>query len=127
MNRISELRKINRLSQADLAGYVGCSQKAISNYENGSREIPYGVLRKLSEAFNCSTEYILGEINEKSPAAQGSEANGVSSFFMSESQFRRTQELNTIFLQLDDVGKAQLFAYAKFLEQQQSAAPVSQD
>ena len=36
-----ELRKAARLSQSDLAKFAGCTQAAISKYEQGQRKIPY--------------------------------------------------------------------------------------
>ena len=131
MNRILEMRKAAKLSQGDLAKFAECSTMAISNYENGTRKIPYDVLKKLSTAFNCSPEYLLGESDTKSPAAYSSEAktDSVAPPPSSEDQalFKRLQEANTLFLSLDDAGKAQALAYLQFLSQQQANSPDAQD
>lgn len=131
MNRILELRKAAKLNQEDLAKFAGCSQKSLSNYENGTRKIPYDVLKKLSTAFNCSPEYLLGESDTKSPAASGSEAKSDSVIpppsTEDQALFKRLQEANTLFLSLDDAGKAQALAYLQFLAQQQASSPDAQD
>ena len=131
MNRITQLRKEANLNQSDLAKFVGCSTMAISNYENENRKIPPDVLVKLCQAFNVTADYLLGfsDANAKSPAAQGSEANGVSASTppsMSEEQFRRIQEANNLFLKLDEAGKAQAIAYLQFLAAQQATDPDAQ-
>lgn len=130
MNRITELRKARNLSQESLAKFVGCNQTAISKYEKGQRKIPPEVIAKLCQAFNVTSDYLLGfaDTNIKSPAAQGSEAVvdfGASSVDMDT--FTRIQRANKLFLSLDDAGKAQALAYLEFLEAQQSKAPEAQD
>ena len=130
MNKITQLRKEAKLNQSDLAKYLGCSTMAISNYENGNRKIPPDVLDKLCTAFNCSADYLLGRSEIKSPAAQSSEANGVSASTppsMHEDQFRRIQEANNLFLKLDEAGKAQAIAYLQFLAAQQATDPDAQN
>ena len=127
MNRIIELRKQSKLSQADLAKFVGCDQTAISKYEKGLRKIPYEVIDKLCTAFNCSADYLLGRSEIKNPAAKSSEVvidAGASSVDMDT--FRRIQEANSLFLKLDDAGKAQALAYLQFLAQQQATDPETQ-
>ena len=129
MNRILELRKEFKLSQEDLAKFAGCSQMAISYYEKEQRKIPYEVIDRLCSAFNCSADYLLGKSHIKNPAAQSSEANGVSASAppsMSEDQFRRIQEANNLFLKLDEAGKAQAIAYLQFLAAQQATDPAAQ-
>lgn len=129
MNKIADLRKLNKLSQAELAAYVGCSQRALSYYEQNQRKIPYDVLDKLCSAFNCSADYLLGKSDIKSPAAQNSEANSVSVAVppsMPEDLFRRIQEANSLFLKLDEAGKAQAIAYLQFLAAQQATDPDAQ-
>ena len=60
MNRIEELRKKNNLSQTELGKIVNLSQKAISRYENGSAEPDLYTIKKLSEYFNVTIDYLLG-------------------------------------------------------------------
>ena len=129
MNRISELRKINRLSQAALAEFVGVTQATISKYELDQISIPDNAVEKLCIALNCSADYLLGFTDMKSPAAQNSEANSISVAAppsMPEDLFRRIQEANSLFLKLDEAGKAQAIAYLQFLAAQQATDPDAQ-
>lgn len=126
MNRILELRTLAKLSQADLAKFVGCSQRAISNYEKTDRQIPYDVIDKLCTAFDCSAEYLLGRSDIKKPPVAYSDErpNPVLRLDGPGSEpsdvFMRIQEANKLFLQLDDIGKAQALAYLQFLAAQQA-------
>lgn len=127
MNRISELRKASRLSQADLAKFLNVTQGTISKYELDQINIPVEVLDKLCTAFDCSADYLLGRSDIKNPAAKSSEVvidAGASSVDMDT--FRRIQEANSLFLKLDDAGKAQALAYLQFLSQQQATDPETQ-
>ena len=65
MNRIKLLREEKGMSQKELATKLSLSEGSISLYENESRKPSYEVLIKLSEIFNCSIDYIVGNSNEK--------------------------------------------------------------
>lgn len=68
--RIRNLREDRDLSQKTIADYLGCSQVAYSYYEIGKRALPVDLLCKLADLYNCSTDYLLGRTNEKSPYPQ---------------------------------------------------------
>ena len=57
---IRKLRKEHRLSQIQLANYLGCSQRIYSNYERGEVDIPTKILIKLSDFYGTSIDYLLG-------------------------------------------------------------------
>lgn len=64
-NRIKELRLENNMTIANLADKLGVSNRAISFYEKGERDISTETLLKLSEIFNCSTDYLLYKTDVK--------------------------------------------------------------
>ena len=59
-NKIKELRKSCRLSQAKAAEKLGISDTAFQNYEYGKRDIPGDVLYKMASLFGSTVDYILG-------------------------------------------------------------------
>lgn len=61
MERLVELRKKHDLTQQDMARILGISRQAYSNYELGNREADYSTLKKLSNYFNVTVDYLLGE------------------------------------------------------------------
>lgn len=59
--RLKELRYESRMSQTQLARLVGCSQPMIAMWEKGECEPTASNILKLSEVFNCSSDYLLGK------------------------------------------------------------------
>lgn len=67
MNRLKLLREEKGLYQADIAKVLGTSITAVTYYENEKRDIPTEVLKKLSDFFNVSIDYILGKSDIRNP------------------------------------------------------------
>jgi transcriptional regulator with XRE-family HTH domain len=59
MNRIKQLREENKWTQLELSQKIDCAMSSIAMYEKEERKPSLEVLVKLSEAFNCSIDYIL--------------------------------------------------------------------
>lgn len=59
-SRIKELRKRMGMTQSDLAKKLGISASAVGMYEQGRREPDSRIILKLSESFNVSVDYLLG-------------------------------------------------------------------
>ncbi len=55
-----EQRKINQLTQRQVADYLGISQPSYIRYENGQSEPTLANLVKLAELFDVSVDYLLG-------------------------------------------------------------------
>ena len=60
MNRLKFLREEKKLLQEELGTIIGVSGRAIGNYENETRDMSTDILKKLSDFFNVSTDYLLG-------------------------------------------------------------------
>lgn len=122
MNRIKELRIKKGISQSELAESLKITQATISKYELGQRNIPKLFVDKMCEVFNCTSDYLLGisDINAKSPAA-------ISGAGDIPEEFKRLQEANKLYLQLNEAGRAQATAYLEFLVAQQEKQAGSQD
>ena len=58
---LKKLRKINKLSQLDLAEKLGVTRQSISYYENGNAEPSINFIIQLSSLFNCSVDALLFE------------------------------------------------------------------
>lgn len=72
MKRLKELRTQRNLTQKDVADVLQISRPAYTNYETGKRNLDNEALLKLSEFYNVSTDYLLGNDEpiqkEKSPS-----------------------------------------------------------
>ena len=63
--RLKELRMNHGLSQKDVANKLGISPSIVSGYETGERTPSTENLLALSYLYKCSTDYLLGRVNEK--------------------------------------------------------------
>ncbi|WP_324628405.1 helix-turn-helix domain-containing protein [Bacillus paranthracis] len=68
--RLKELRKINKMTQQNLADKLSISKSLISKYESGSAKPSYENLSDLANLFNVSTDYLTGKINTYKPDEQ---------------------------------------------------------
>ena len=59
--KIRDLLEDHDLTQTDIAQILSCSQVCYSRYELGSRDIPTDVLIRLSNFYNVSVDYLLGQ------------------------------------------------------------------
>ncbi len=65
--RLKELRKEAKLTQADVAKFLNISESAYGYYEQGRNEISIGSIQKLAEKYDVSVAYIMCETDEKQP------------------------------------------------------------
>ncbi len=61
--RIRDLREDKDLNQTEIAKILGMSQTGYSKYETGENDIPTSILIKLSNFYNTSIDYLLGQTN----------------------------------------------------------------
>ena len=59
--RLIEQRKLNRLTQRQLADFLKIAQPYYIRYENGSAEPTLENLVKLADFFDVSVDYLLGK------------------------------------------------------------------
>ena len=57
---LQRFRKRESLTQQKMAARIGITQAAYSQYEAGTATPPVKVLIKMAEAFNVTTDYLLG-------------------------------------------------------------------
>jgi transcriptional regulator with XRE-family HTH domain len=58
--RLKNAREIRTLTQSDLASRAGLQPSAVSHFESGTRKPSFANLRRLADALNVSTDYLLG-------------------------------------------------------------------
>ena len=63
--RLKESRTRLHLSQRGVAEYLKISPSIVSAYETGERTPSTENLLKLSSLFRCSTDYLLGRVEDK--------------------------------------------------------------
>jgi transcriptional regulator with XRE-family HTH domain len=67
-NRLARVRGVRRMSQGDLAQRTGLKVQNISRLETDQREhVRSDTLRRLAEALDCSTDYLVGLVEDPTP------------------------------------------------------------
>ena len=67
LERIKNMREDLDMTQKDLAKILNISQRTLSHYELGTRDIPTETLIALADFYHCSTDYLLGRTDIRSP------------------------------------------------------------
>lgn len=58
--RLRELRKETKLTQRDVAKFIGVSKSTYSNYEQGIREPSYDILIQICKFYGVTLDYLIG-------------------------------------------------------------------
>ncbi|MDY3069463.1 MAG: helix-turn-helix transcriptional regulator [Parabacteroides sp.] len=59
---LKKIRELSGFTQKQIAKSIGIERSAYSNYEGGTRDVPYDVLERISNIFGCEP-YTLFEEN----------------------------------------------------------------
>ncbi|MCG3089168.1 helix-turn-helix domain-containing protein [Sporosarcina cyprini] len=95
-DRLKRLRQNKKLSQQEMADFLGISRQGYGKYENGSSQPSFEMLEKLSTYFGVSTDYLLGTSENKAKVA-GQEIS------LSEEEFVLFNELKKHPIMLHDL------------------------
>jgi transcriptional regulator with XRE-family HTH domain len=63
-DRLRAARKLRDLEQAELASKAGLPPTSISHFEGGSRKPSFDNLRRLAQALNVTTDYLMGRADK---------------------------------------------------------------
>ena len=67
-NNIKSERARLNISQKELGDMLGVDESTIARWERDIAPVKAGYLRKLSEIFHCTTDYIIGRSDERTMA-----------------------------------------------------------
>lgn len=106
MNRIKELRKINKMTQEDLAQKLNVKRSAISKYENNTVPLTDTLIINLTDIFKVSSDYLLG-ITEFPISSLNINSNSITN--------KKKKHLINNYDKLNDNGKNKLLDYSEDL------------
>lgn len=69
--RLKAARDLRGLSQSDLAGLAKMPPSSIAHFETGSRKPSFDTLRKVANALEVTTDYLLGRTDDPALAQSG--------------------------------------------------------
>lgn len=64
-NKIVNLREERNITQSELARRLGLDKSSMSKIESGSRKVSTDELKRISEIFEVSTDYLLGNTTDR--------------------------------------------------------------
>ena len=109
---LKQLRKSKRLTQQEVANFIGISQNNYSYWENGKVKIDNQSLKKLSELFNVSVDYILGNTNELTPTTQNAVISPEQAKEIWLDSLNKTDKKGIeLYLQLNDEDKLKIIGF----------------
>lgn len=76
-NRLKELRKNSKLTQEQMAQYLGVDQSMVTKLENGTRVLNVSLIEKISSLFCCTEDYLFGRSDEYIPMNFAFRANSI--------------------------------------------------
>ncbi|KAF5068683.1 MULTISPECIES: helix-turn-helix domain-containing protein [Anaerotignum] len=100
--RLRQLRKEKKITQAALAKELTYGATAISNYESGHNQPSISDLKKIASIFNVSLDFLLG-------------VNEIRRPYEPDKKTDDYEILNEYFGKLDDRGKKELLLYIQWL------------
>ncbi len=62
--RLRAARELRNLNQGQLAHQSGLQSSAISHFETGTRKPSFDNLKRLADALNVTTDYLLGRVDD---------------------------------------------------------------
>lgn len=69
--RLRAARELRGWNQSDLASRAGMPPSSIAHFESGSRKPSFDTLRRLANALEVTTDYLLGRVDEPALAESG--------------------------------------------------------
>lgn len=109
-NNLKKIRQDNQITQEELAKKINTSRSNIANYENDKNMPSIEILNKLSEIFNCSTDYLLGKTDVRNPRQKIDDVLNEAMIGMSKKDYEN----------LTDTQKKQIRDFAIFVKEQKS-------
>ncbi len=109
-NNLKKIRQDNQITQEELAKKINTSRSNIANYENDKNMPSIEILNKLSEIFNCSTDYLLGKTDVRNPGQKIDDVLNEAMIGMSKKDYEN----------LTDTQKKQIRDFAIFVKGQKS-------
>ena len=62
--RLKSARELRELKQAELAKKADMPPSSVAHFESGSRKPSFATLRRLANALDVSTDYLLGRVDD---------------------------------------------------------------
>lgn len=75
--RLKQLRKESKITQEQLAKYLGVDQTMVTKLENGTRSLNTTLIEKICNLFGCTNAYLMGKDDIYIPLNFAFRSNGI--------------------------------------------------
>ena len=89
MNRIKELRTLNKWRQDDLAARLNVGKGTISRYENELLGLDVETIHALCDLFGCTSDYLLCRSNSPARALSQQDAALIEAYHAADENIRK--------------------------------------
>lgn len=76
-DRLSTCRLSCGMSQSDVAKFLKITRQAYNHYETGQRQPPHDTLVELAKLFGVTTDYLLGNSDQRIPHSLDEQLEGI--------------------------------------------------
>lgn len=98
--RLKELRISKELTQEEVGKHVGESKETIYKWEKGLRNLKASDVKKLSDFFNCTSDYLIGRADNPNGVCYSYEDSGMGQIIMEyPAEYKITKEELRIFIE----------------------------
>jgi transcriptional regulator with XRE-family HTH domain len=70
-DRLKTARELRKLKQSDLAAHAKLPPSSVAHFEAGSRKPSFDTLRRIANALEVTTDYLLGRVDDPGLAEAG--------------------------------------------------------
>ena len=111
-NNFKTARNSKKLTGQKVAEKLNISRNALSQYENGKREASYETLKKLSQIYDVSIDYLLGNTNELTTTTQSAVISPEQAKEIWLDSLNKTDKKGIeLYLQLNDEDKLKIIGF----------------
>ena len=89
MNRIKELRQLNKWRQEDLAARLNVGKGTISRYENEQLGLDVDTIHALCDLFGCTADYLLCRSSSPSRSISKQDAALIEAYHAADDNIRK--------------------------------------
>ena len=93
--RLRQRRAFLKLTQQDVAGRAGVHQQNIARWESGKQDIAGDALARLAKALNCTTDWLLGLVDQPNAYARPQELSTTERVLLDLYRQRKLPEMIT--------------------------------
>lgn len=116
--RLKSARNKKKLTQEDVAVKLGIDDTTISKYENDKSEPDNQTLKRLSDLYECSIDYLMGKTNNPTQVLTNETREFVTDLGMTDDEIMEKYKLKFKGRELSPETIKKVLSYARYLAEE---------